>query len=150
SRSAVPHPALDKSVSVDQLDSVLSETDVLVSTLPLTSATQGLIDSRRLALLGAGAGIIIVGRAKVFDCEALADALDAGRLSGAVMDVFPVEPLPPSHRLWSTRSLLMTPHCSVDDHVGYVDRCIAIFADNLTRMAKGEPLRNAVNPALGY
>lgn len=141
---------LDRVVGPRDLDAALPETDILVSTLPLTPDTRGLVDRRRLALLPSGAGVVVLGRADVFDYDALADALDAGRLGGAVLDVFPQEPLAADHRLWRTPRLVMTPHCSVDDHDTYVERCLDIFVDNLGRFGRGEPLNNVVDRALGY
>ncbi len=143
-------PGLDRSITFDDLDAHLPTVDLLVSSLPLTPATEGLIDRRRLDLLPPHAGVVVVGRAAVFDYAALADKLEAGTLGGAVLDVFPLEPLPADHRLWSTPRLVITPHCSLDDHTGYIAHCLAIFADNLTRYVAGEPLRNRVDTTLGY
>jgi phosphoglycerate dehydrogenase-like enzyme len=118
--------------------------------LPLTGETAGLIDRRRLDLLPGHAGVAIVGRAKVFDCDALVAKLHEGTLGGAVLDVFPEEPLPRESPFWSVPNLVMTPHCSVDDHSVYMDRCAGIFADNLERYLAGAPLRNVVEPDRGY
>lgn len=150
SRRGGPRDHIDVSVGFEELDSVLPQTDVLISSAPLTAETAGLIDRRRLDLLPQHAGVVIVGRAGVFDCTALVAKLRDGTLGGAVLDVFPVEPLPPEHEIWAAPNLLMTPHCSVDDHEVYLDRCLDIFVDNLARFADGQPLRNQVDPSLGY
>ena len=97
-----------------------------------------------------GAGIVNVGRAPVFDYSAIMDRLDAGTLRGAVLDVFETEPIPLDDRLWSTPRLIITPHCSVDDHTVYMQRCIDILIDNLRRDQAGEPLRNLVDASRGY
>lgn len=149
-RSGTSNADLDRCVAVSALDTVLPQTDILVSSLPLTPETRGLIDRRRLGLLPEGAGVIVVGRAAVFDYDALADALADGRLGGAVLDVFPQEPLPAESRLWSCPRLIMTPHCSLDDHAVYLDGCLDIFVDNLRRFCAGEPLVNVVEAARGY
>jgi len=94
--------------------------------------------------------VVVVGRAAVFDYDALADGLADGRLGGAVLDVFPQEPLPAESRLWSCPRLIMTPHCSLDDHAVYLDGCLDIFVDNLRRFCAGEPLVNVVEAARGY
>jgi phosphoglycerate dehydrogenase-like enzyme len=135
---------------VSAIDRLLPDTDVLVSTLPLTAETRGLIDHRRLALMPRGAGVIVVGRAEVVDYSAMAQLLADGHLGGAVVDVYPVEPLPKSSPLWASPGLVMTPHCSLDDHSVYLERCLAIFIDNLDRFLAGQPLRNAVDLAHGY
>jgi phosphoglycerate dehydrogenase-like enzyme len=150
SRSGRRHGHVDRPVTLAEVDRLLPETDFLVSSLPLTRETEGLIDRRRLDLLPAHAGVAIVGRAKVFDCDALIAKLNDGTLGGAVLDVFPHEPVPEESPFWTTANLVMTPHCSVDDHAVYMDRCVAIFSDNLERYVTGAPLRNVVDPALGY
>lgn len=149
-RSGASETPLDGCVTPDRLDEVLAQTDFLVSTLPLTDATRGLVDRRRLSLLPGNAGVVIVGRADVFDYEAMAQRLNAGELKGAVIDVFPIEPLPADHPLWETKRLVMTPHCSLDDHEHYIQSCLAIFVDNLARQSTGRPLKNVVDLSLGY
>ncbi len=149
-RSGRADADLDRCVGLDELDSVLAQADILVSTLPLTPETRNLIDRRRMDLLPRGAGVVIVGRALVFDFTALLDRLDDGSLGGAVLDVYPVEPVPDGDRLWTTPRLIMTPHCSVDDHSTYLDGCISIFVDNLERYLAGAVLKNVVDPTLGY
>ena len=149
-RSGVCAAMVDRCIGVDALDTVLPQTNFLVSTLPLTDATRGLIDRRRLGLLPQGAGVVVVGRAAVMDTDALADLLVAERLSGAVLDVFPQEPLPAAHRLWTCPRLIMTPHCSLDDHGAYIESCLDIFCNNLRRFSNGETLINLVDAAHGY
>ena len=91
---AEPHPACERVIALADLDSVLPETEFLVVTLPLTPATHTLIDRRRLGLLPPKAGLVNIGRGPLLDQEAVCDALDAGTLGGAVLDVFVPEPVP--------------------------------------------------------
>jgi phosphoglycerate dehydrogenase-like enzyme len=149
-RSGSSQPELDRCIGVADLDSILPVTNILVSTLPLTSETKTLVDRRRLNLLPNGAGVVVVGRADVFDYLALAERLRSDNLSGAVLDVFPLEPVPAESPLWECPRLIMTPHCSLDDHGTYIDDCLAIFVDNLARYLSGAPLRNVVDRKLGY
>lgn len=149
-RSGRARTKLDRIVKLDQLDDVLQQTDILVSTLPDTPQTQNLIDRRRIELLPEGAGVIVVGRAAALDYEAIMDRLDAGTLRGAVLDVFPEEPIPKRGREWKTPRLIITPHCGVDDHTVYIDRCLEIFLDNLERYLGGRKLDNLVDPKRGY
>lgn len=137
-------------VTLDQLPQVLPKADLLINTLPATPDTTGLIGAAELALLPDGAGIVNVSRAAIFDKAALGAALEQGRLAGLVSDVFHAEPMPPTDPAWDWPGLIATPHCSVDDHDGYIDRCMAIFADNLRRFRAGQPLVNVVDPAKGY
>lgn len=141
---------VDAMIPVDAIDEVLPQTDILVSTLPLTAETRNLIGRERLQSMPAHAGIIVVGRAAVVDYEAMIDLLTEGRLGGAVLDVFPQEPLPEDSRIWNCPNLVMTPHCSVDDHSIYMSRCLDIFADNVRLFLREAPLKNLIDPALGY
>lgn len=148
--STQPHPDFDRVVAVADLDSVLPETDALLLAAPLTEATRGLIDRRRLGLLPEGAGVINIGRGPLLDHDALCDLLDAGRLGGAVLDVFPVEPIPPSDRLWTTPNLIITPHVSCDDPGEYNARALDVFFEHLRALREGRALRNRVDTMRGY
>ena len=83
------------------------------------------------------------------DDEALVDALEAGRLRGAALDAFTVEPLPGDHPFWTTPRLLITPHTSAYTHRFWI-REAALMLDNLRRYRADEPLRNVVDKAAGY
>jgi phosphoglycerate dehydrogenase-like enzyme len=149
-RSGSPREFIDRPAQISELDTLLPEADFLISSLPLTADTAGLMDPRRLDLLPRHAGVVIVGRARVFDCGALLAKLRHETLGGAVLDVFPIEPVPPEDTFWTAPNLIMTPHCSVDDHTVYIDRCVQIFIDNLQRFRRGATLRNLVDPIRGY
>lgn len=145
-----PHDACDTVVGMDGLDAVLPEADMLVLAPPLTPATTGMLDRRRIALLRPGAGVVNIGRGALLDQDALCDALDAGRLGGAVLDVFTPEPVPDGHRLWTTPNLLMTPHVSADDPATYNPRSLDIFLDNLRALRDGQALPNRFDLEAGY
>ncbi len=93
---------------------------------------------------------INVGRGELVNEAELIAALDEGMLSGAVLDVFDPEPVPADSPLWDTPNLIMTPHMSSDDALTYAPRTLDLVFENLGRLASGEPLRNRVDPALGY
>lgn len=133
----------------DRLHEMLGQCDVLAIVAPLTPHTDHLIDRTALAALKPGAVVINVGRAAILDTDALIEALASGHLGGASLDVFPEEPLPPTHPLWTAPNLLLTPHTSGFRH-GHWDDVIDVFADNLRRYLDGEPLRFEVDPRLGY
>ena len=145
-----PHPHCTEVVTTRELDRVLPQTEYLVLACPLTDATRGLMDRRRLGLLPRGAGLVNIGRGALIDQDALCDLLDAGRLSGAVLDVFTPEPIPPGHRLWTTRNLIISPHTSVDDPNTYNPRSLDLFFDNLRAWREGRPMPNLFDPARGY
>lgn len=149
-RSGDANVDLDGVVDTSGIDELLLKTDILVSTLPDTPDSDGLIDRSRVDALPHGAGIVSVGRAPALDYEAILDRLNAGSLVGAVLDVFPKEPIPKNSKIWRTPRLIITPHCGIDDHSTYIDRCLDIFLDNLERDLAGEKLRNLVDPSRGY
>lgn len=103
--------------SIDALDAVLPETDILLVALPLTDETRALMDARRLALLKEGAVLVNIARGPIVDAAALAAALRSGHISGAALDVVDPEPLPADSPLWDTPNLILTPHNSfVGEH----------------------------------
>jgi phosphoglycerate dehydrogenase-like enzyme len=143
----VPH--VDEVHSTDRLRELLPRADALVVTLPLTAATRGLLDGEALSLLPSHAVLVNVGRGAVVDEEALVEALRAGRLAGAALDVFAVEPLPAESPLWELPTVLIAPHAagqSVHDD----ERLVELFCDNLRRYLRREPLRNRVDPEHYY
>jgi phosphoglycerate dehydrogenase-like enzyme len=150
SRNGRPHRAVEAMYRPAQLAKVLPRADFLVVAAPLTPTTRGLVGRKELDLLPTHAGVVNLGRGPVIDNAALADKLARGELGGAVLDVFDTEPLPPDSPLWATPNLIVTPHCAVDDGPRYVARCLDIFFDNARRYLAGGPLRNRIEPKLGY
>ena len=102
------------------------------------------------AAMKTGAGLINVGRAGVIDYAALSRALRSGKLSGAVLDVFDPEPLPPSSPLWKVPNLIMTPHCSSDDLDDYLPLTLDLAFANVARLRDGRKLKNVVDRKTGY
>ena len=141
--------AIDQVYGPDQLGEFLAQTNILVIAAPLTPQTLGLIGAAQIASLPKGAVIINVGRAKIVDTDALIAALHAGHLAGASLDVFPQEPLPPGHPLWTCPNVILTPHTS-GFRQGHWEEVVNLFGDNLERFEKGEALRFRVEPELGY
>ena len=160
SRSGVWHTApegpcgtgpYDELISFDRLDEVLPVTGVLVMALPGTPETNGLLDARRIALLPANAVVANVGRGSAIDQEALAEALQEGRLAGAALDVMTPEPLPETNPLWNVPNLILTPHVSGNMTLGYTrDECVRLFLEDFDNYLAGRPLRRLVSRDLGY
>ena len=94
--------------------------------------------------------MVNIGRGALTDQDALCDLLDSGHLSGAVLDVFTPEPIPPGHRLWHTRNLIISPHTAADDPATYNPRSLDLFFDNLRAWRDGTPMPNRFDPARGY
>jgi phosphoglycerate dehydrogenase-like enzyme len=133
----------------DQLDVFLEQCHVLVIAAPLTPETEGLLGAKQFAQLPQGALVINVGRARIIDTAALIAALQSGHLGGASLDVFPQEPLPADHPLWTTPNVILTPHTSGFRH-GHWDEVIDLYAENIQRWLRGGPLKFRIEPELGY
>ena len=128
---------------------MLAECDYITVTLPLTEATRGFIGARELEVMKPHAYLVNVGRGEVIDQGALTEALRAGKIGGAGLDVFEREPLEKDSPLWEMENVILTPHMS-GAFKGYVQTCCGLFAENLRRFAANRPLLNRLDPALGY
>lgn len=130
-----------------EFDQFLDGLDLLINLLPLTDATRGVLCQKTFEALAPNAAVINCGRGQHLQVADLVNAVNTGRLRGALLDVFEKEPLPLDSRLWSTPGIVVTPHmasCVSHD-------CIAQqVAENARRLACDEPLLNQVDPALGY
>ncbi|MEX2206136.1 MAG: D-2-hydroxyacid dehydrogenase [Myxococcota bacterium] len=136
-------------VRPERTEQVLRAADYLVVLVPLTPETRGSLGARELAWLKPGAYLINLARGGIVDEDALAEALRAGRLAGAALDVFAEEPLSASSPLWSAPNTILTPHVA-GLGPGYMERLTEIFAENLDRIENDLPLRNEVDRARGY
>jgi phosphoglycerate dehydrogenase-like enzyme len=134
---------------VERLDEMLGMVDWLVVTTPLTEATRGMVDRRRLGLLKEGAYVVVVSRGGIVDEEALAEGLHSGRIGGAALDATTVEPLPQESPLWDAPNMLISPHVSAES-VQLIERRGAIFKENLRRHLAGEDLLNVCDTEKGY
>ncbi len=141
--------AVDQLCGPDDIAAFLRQTNVLVIAAPLTPQTLGLIGAAQMATLPRGAVIVNVGRAKILDTDALIAALHSGHLGGASLDVYPHEPLPPDHPLWTCPNVILTPHTS-GFRQGHWQEVVNLFAENLERFERGELPRFRVEPELGY
>ncbi len=149
-QSGAPDPNVDEMLRPEQLRGNIGRADFVVITAPLTSSTRGLFDAAMLAAMKPGAGLANFGRAPLVDHAALRDALDSGHLSGAFLDVFDPEPLPPESTLWDMPNAIFTPHVSCDDPGRYIPDTLNIFFENAGRWLSGRPLRNVVDLERGY
>lgn len=140
-----------KAVSgLDALNRLLPEADVVVLAAPLTAETGSLLNASRLSLLPSHAVVVNVGRGALLDEAALVERLDAGRLRGAVLDVFGVEPLPADSPLWGNARVLLTPHVSAVSPERFWERELALVLGNWQRYREGSPLMNLVDKQAGY
>jgi phosphoglycerate dehydrogenase-like enzyme len=134
----------DELIAPGRLHEVLSRANWLALACPLNEQTRGWIDAAALALLPDGAHVINVARGEIVDQAALVAELSSGRLAGAYLDVFEIEPLPASSPLWSLPNVIVTPHAAALS-AGNQARQAELFLANLKRWARGEPLANVVD-----
>lgn len=135
--------------TVDRLHQLLPHADVVVISAAQTEMTRGLIGATELSLMRPDALLINVSRGTLVNEAALVSALRDGTIAGAGLDVFEHEPLAPESPLWTLPNVIITPHMAGfrPDHW---DAVTALFAENLTRFERGEPLKNLVDKAAGY
>src|SRR5262249_47463335 len=126
-RTGAPHQYVDEMVGPDRLATILPKADFVLVTTVMTPASRNLIGRRELGLVKAGAGVVALTR--VIDLEALAEKLNDGHLSGAVVNAFPAEPLPETSPLWDTQNLILTPHVGTQDEQQFVPKVLDIFLD---------------------
>jgi glyoxylate/hydroxypyruvate reductase A len=148
-RSPKRHPAVTHIEPPERTDAVLAESDVVVVLLPLTDETRGFLSRERVARMKRGAYLVNLARGGIADEDALADALREGRLAGAALDVFATEPLPPESPLWDVPNLWITPHMA-GGFPEILDETTRLFADNVARLERGDPVRNAIDRGRGY
>ncbi|HEY0304299.1 MAG TPA: D-2-hydroxyacid dehydrogenase, partial [Longimicrobiales bacterium] len=141
-------PSDDGTTLVD-LERLLRESDVVVITVPATSATQQLIGRAELALLKPSAVLINVARGSIIDEAALIEVLREHRIRGAGLDVFVKEPLPEDSELWRLPNVLVLPHVSATTP-RFWDRQSDFIIENFQRYLKGETLRTVVDKQAGY
>ena len=142
---------LDEQYTLDALDKVLPRADIVAMALPGSPETFHLMDERRLGLMRKGSCLINVGRGNAVDTAALREALAAGRLAGAGLDVTDPEPLPADDPLWDFDNVVLTPHAA-----GWfflpetLTRVVRISAGNLSAWLDGRPLTHRVSRTFGY
>jgi phosphoglycerate dehydrogenase-like enzyme len=145
-----PVEGCSKIITIEKLDSVLPDADILYLALPETSETINLIDKKRLDLLKPTCGIVNIGRQSVLDYEVLCEKLNKKELAGAILDVFTPEPIESSSKLWHTPNLVITPHVSSDDNGNYVKMNLDLFIKNLKLFIENKELVNQIDKDLGY
>ena len=129
------------------LDALLERAEILVCLLPLTPATEGILDRRLFARLPRGAAVVNCARGRHLVEADLLAALDSEQLSAALLDVFRDEPLPRDHPFWRHQRIRVTPHVAAATHP---PTAAPHVAENLRRLRDGKPLLNRVDASEGY
>lgn len=147
SRSARDVPGVSMHHGTNGLSTALNTAEILILLLPDTPATQNTLDAQALAQLPKGAFVINPGRGPLIDDGALLEALDQGRVAGATLDVFRVEPLPQEHPFWAHPKVTVTPHVAAETRPV---TAAEVIAENIRRGEAGEPFLHLVDRSSGY
>jgi len=142
-------PNVEHVYGFDGLHQMISQCDYVVAAAPLTPETKSLISTAEFAAMKSSAIILNVGRGPVIDEPAMLAALQAGKIRGAGLDVFTVEPLPDAHPFYRMDNVLLSPHCA-DNTQDWLEQAMLFFYENLAHFSKGEPLENVVDKRSGY
>ena len=147
SRSGSPVEGFRQVFAQHQLEEFLQAPDYIVGVLPDTPGAQDLLDAAAFGAMKDGCFLVNVGRGKLIDETALAAALQAGKLAGAVLDVFRTEPLPDDSPLWNAPGIIVTGHVAATSWPRDIAR---IFSENYQRFVAGEPLMYRIDFEKGY
>lgn len=135
--------ASDRVLTPAELPDRLTETDLLVVTVPLTPVTRHSVDAAMFDALPADAFVVNVARGPVVDESALVDAVQSGAIAGAALDVFEEEPLPADSPLWDLDDVIITPHVGGRSD-RFVPRFVDLFLENYDRRASDQSLKNRI------
>ena len=129
------------------INDFLAGTNMLISMLPHTPETEGMLNKELFNKMPKGSYLINVGRGKQQVDEDILECLDNGQLAGAFLDVFPQEPLPQNSPMWDHPKVFITPHIAV---VTKLEAAVPQIAENFKRLERGEPLINLIDREKGY
>ena len=144
-----PPPQVKEVWGLERLDELMRMCDWFVVTAPLTAESRGLIDARRIGLLKPSSYVIVISRGGIVDEDALADALQDGRLAGAGIDATAIEPLPQESRLWTLDNVVLSPHASALTPQMYEGRR-QVFRENMRRFLNNEPFLYVCDKRAGF
>jgi phosphoglycerate dehydrogenase-like enzyme len=128
---------------LDRFDDLLAESDFLVIAAPQTPTSDHLFDASVFDRMKSTAFLINIGRGKIVSIQALTEALLAGKIGGAGLDVYEYEPLPSDSPLWTMPNVILTPHVAARSPK-IEGRRLAVLCDNVRRYVNGEAVRNVV------
>ncbi|GGO00171.1 MULTISPECIES: D-2-hydroxyacid dehydrogenase [Haloarcula] len=142
-RSGDPVDGVERVYTPDELGAAVDDARFVVLAVPLTDATEGLVDAAVLDAMPADAYLVNVARGDVVVEEALLSALADESIAGAAIDAYWEEPLPEDHPLWGYENVVMSPHCAAfTNH--YHEDIAGLVRENVERAMRGESLRNRV------
>lgn len=147
SRSEKRIEGIDSYYGDDQITKFVQRSRILINTLPLTSQTQGFLNQSLFDLLPEKSIVINVGRGQHLNEMDLLNALEYGRVSHAILDVFSEEPLPKTHPFWNHPKITLTPHISAPT---LRDETVKQIAEKIQKLASGEVISGQVDRNRGY
>ncbi|MRV71730.1 glyoxylate/hydroxypyruvate reductase A [Duganella sp. FT92W] len=147
SRSPQQIDGVECYAGADDLRPFLARTDILICLLPLTDSTRGILSTPLFDQLPRGATVINVGRGGHLVQQDLLQALDAGQIGGAILDVCEPEPLPPDHPFWSHPKVVLTPHIA---SMTQPETAVEAIVDNIRRHQAGLSMNGLVDRTRGY
>jgi D-3-phosphoglycerate dehydrogenase len=137
-------------INVVQLHTLLKQSDIITLHVALNSQTHHMIGKKEFKLMKPDAFFINTCRGAVVDESALIEALRQNRIGGAGLDVFETEPLPEESLLRKLDNVILSPHSAGEpDGLFFHKKRFPFFADNIVRVLKGKPPRNALNDPVG-
>jgi phosphoglycerate dehydrogenase-like enzyme len=149
-RSGKPVDSIDRLYTLDNILEAVPEADYIVSVLPSTDETKGLLQKEHFKAMKETAVFVNIGRGDLINDEVLIEALEAGELAHAILDVFDPEPLGKGHPFWKMENVTVTPHLSSKSGE-YLPRTFAIFEKNMREYLKaGKDFINVIDLSRGY
>ncbi len=145
----VPLPHVTKVYPPQATDEVLGRSDFVLLLLPVTPQTENFMNAARFKAMRPSAYLLNFARGSLVVDDDLVEAVRAGTIAGAVLDVFRQEPLPPNHPFWVTEGITVLPHIG-GLHPARDEIVAKLFVDNVRRFLAGEPLRALVDRTRGY
>lgn len=137
---------VDEVYHLDDVDNQIGQADVVVLSIPANEKTMGFMNKDRFSKMKKDALFFNVGRGSLVDTNALIEALEEEIIAGAGIDVVDIEPLPSNHKLWGTKNLLITPHCSGGFHLPEtLTKIQNIAMYNLNQFINEGQFKNKVN-----
>ena len=139
-----PEQAESLGIKLADLDTLYKESDYITVHVPKTKETTGMINAEKIALMKPTVRLINVARGGIMDEAAVADAVKSGRIAGAAIDVYTVEPAPADNPLLGVPNILTTPHLGASTEEAQVNVALDI-AEQIVEVLNGKPARAAVN-----
>lgn len=135
---------VDELWGLDRLDDLLRQSDFVVIAAPHTPRSEGMFQQPQFQQMKASGYLINIGRGAIVSLDDLTSALENKEIAGAALDVFEIEPLPPTHPLWKMENVIITPHVAANS-IHIAERHLATLLENVRRFASGQPLLNVAD-----